>query len=64
MLLQMMGMEGKLKAELDKREKFQEIQQLTSEAKREKDSALWTAWLEKYERALIEELTLASKTYV
>lgn len=62
MLLQMMGMEGKLKAELDKREKFQEIQQLTSEAKREKDSALWTAWLEKYERALIEELTLASKT--
>ena len=59
--LVMMGMEGKLKAELDKREKLQEIQNMTSEAKRDKDRDFWNAWLEQYESALVKELTLASK---
>jgi len=61
MFLAMMGMEGKLKAELDKREKLQEIQHLTAEAKLEKDAEYWSVWLEKYEKALLQELHLALK---
>ena len=61
MFLAMMGMEGKLKAELDKREKLQEIQHLTAEAKLEKDAEYWSVWLEEYEKALLQELHLALK---
>jgi len=55
MFLAMMGMEGKLRAELDRREKLAEIQDLTTEAKQRRDSELWTAWLETYEEALAEQ---------
>merc|ERR1739838_813336 len=55
MFLAMMGMEGKLKAELDRREKLAEIQDLTPEVKRRRDSELWTAWLETYEETLAEQ---------
>jgi len=52
MFLSMMGMEGKLKAELDRKEKFQQVENLAEEEKRERDMETWTIWLEKYENAL------------
>ena len=61
MFLAMMGMEGKLKAELDRREKLQEMQHLTSESKTEKDRELWTTWLDKYEAVLKEQLEMLLK---
>ena len=61
MFLAMMGMEGKLKAELDRREKLQEMQHLTSESKTEKDRELWTTWLDKYEAVLKQQMEMLLK---
>lgn len=61
--LAMMGLEGKLKAELDKREKLQEIQNLTQEGKLQRDLESWTTWLSSYQEALEKESTLALKMH-
>jgi len=52
MFLAMMGMEGKLRSELEKREKLQEIQHLTAETKAKRDKELWEVWIQSYEKAL------------
>ena len=59
MFLAMMGMEGKLRSELEKREKLEKMQHLTEETKQQNDKELWKAWLQRYEEALHEQLEQA-----
>ena len=56
MFLAMMGMEGKLRSELEKREKLRDMQDLTAEAKLQNDKKLWQMWLQRYEEALHEQM--------
>lgn len=59
-LLQAMGRAGaRLQREIEVREKLQELKDLTDAAKREKDSALWSSWLELYRARLQRELGAA-----
>jgi len=60
MFLAMMGMEGKLRSELEKREKLQQIQHLTTEAKAKRDKELWEVWFQSYEKALQKQYEKAT----
>jgi len=60
MFLAMLGMEGKLKAEIDRREKLEQMDDLTSEEKRQKDEELWTDWLNQYQEKLEEDFKKVS----
>merc|ERR1712194_419726 len=47
-----MGMEGKLRAELEKKEKLESVQNLTEETKRQSDEESWSSWLAIYEQSM------------